>query len=106
MAGLGTLLRLRRRVLRHRLAELRRQSLLKIVVISVTEGPYMVLKHPHTFLSADIVAINKVDLADVMQVDPDDLAADIRAVNPKATVVKTSCSHGEGITEVIEALGL
>ena len=81
-------------------------SEVKIVVISITEGPYIVLKHPHTFLSADIVAINKVDLADVMQVDPDDLAADIRAVNPKATVVKTSCSHGEGITEVIEALGL
>ena len=35
MAGLGTLLRLRHQVLRHRLAELRRQSLLKIVVVSV-----------------------------------------------------------------------
>jgi hydrogenase nickel incorporation protein HypB len=81
-------------------------SEVKIVVISVTEGPYMVLKHPHTFLSADIVAINKVDLAEVLQVDPGDLAKDIRAVNPTATVVKTSCSRGVGIAEVVEALGL
>lgn len=81
-------------------------SEVRIVVISVTEGPYMVLKHPHTFLSADIVAINKVDLAEVLQIDPEDLATDIRTINPTATVVKTSCRRGVGITEVVEALGL
>src|SRR5208282_3598508 len=36
----------------------------RIVVVSVTEGPYMVKKHPHMFLGADVVVINKIDLAE------------------------------------------
>ncbi|MHA1917169.1 MAG: hydrogenase nickel incorporation protein HypB, partial [Candidatus Ranarchaeia archaeon] len=42
----------------------------RIVVISVTEGPYMVLKHPFTFINTDIVLINKIDLVKQMEVDP------------------------------------
>ena len=38
----------------------------RVVVISVTEGPWMVRKHPHMFLGAQIVVINKLDLAEVM----------------------------------------
>lgn len=41
----------------------------RLVVISVTEGPYMVLKHPMMFLDAQVVAINKIDLATAMDVD-------------------------------------
>ena len=40
----------------------------RVVVISVTEGPYMVKKHLHMFLGAAIVVINKSDLAEVMGV--------------------------------------
>ena len=35
----------------------------RLVVISVTEGPYMVLKHPFIFMDANVVVINKIDLA-------------------------------------------
>ena len=35
----------------------------RVVVISVTEGPWSVRKHPHMFLGAQIVVINKTDLA-------------------------------------------
>jgi len=78
----------------------------RLVVISVTEGPYMVLKHPMMFHGANSVAINKVDLADAMEVSPSNLKNDISRVNPKATVVFTDCRNMVGIPEVIRSLGL
>jgi len=78
----------------------------RIVVVSVTEGPYMVVKHPFIFMDADVVVINKVDLAQAMGVDVKKLEKDTRAINPKAKVVATNCRSGEGITGVIEALEL
>jgi len=78
----------------------------RLVVISVTEGPYMVVKHPMMFHDANSVAINKVDLANVMEVNPSNLKNDISRLNPKATVVSTDCRHMIGIREVISSLGL
>jgi hydrogenase nickel incorporation protein HypB len=78
----------------------------RLVVISVTEGPYMVLKHPMMFLGAKVVAINKVDLAKAMHVEPEKLSADVAKLNSKAVTVPTSCRNGKGIEEVIKALGL
>jgi hydrogenase nickel incorporation protein HypB len=78
----------------------------RLVVISVTEGPYMVRKHPHMFMGADVVAINKTDLAEVMGVDVVALSSDVNKVSPKARVVPTSCRTGNGIKEVISALDL
>jgi hydrogenase nickel incorporation protein HypB len=78
----------------------------RLVVISVTEGPYMVLKHPMMFLGADVVAINKVDLAEAMGVSPTKLMADVAKLNPKSVAVGTSCRNGVGVEKVVEALGL
>jgi len=78
----------------------------RLVVISVTEGPYMVVKHPMMFYEANSVAVNKVDLATAMGVNPTKLKDDISRVNPKATVVMTDCRNRIGITEVIHSLGL
>ena len=78
----------------------------RLVVISVTEGPYMVVKHPMMFYETNSVAINKVDLASAMGVNPTNLKADISRVNPKATVVLTDCRNMVGIREVIHSLGL
>lgn len=78
----------------------------RIVVISVTEGPYMVLKHPMTFARADVLVINKIELADAMDVDPSKLESDARKVKPQLKVVKASLRAGKGIDEVIDALDL
>jgi len=78
----------------------------RVVVVSVTEGPYMVVKHPFIFMEADVVAINKVDLAQAMGVNVKKLQTDVERVNPKARVVATNCRSGEGVKEVINALGL
>ena len=78
----------------------------RVVVISLTEGPYMVVKHPFTFMSADVVAINKMDLEEVLDVDADGLERDVNQVNPRAKVVRISCKTGMGIMEIAKALGL
>jgi len=78
----------------------------RVVVVSVTEGPYMVVKHPFIFMEADVVAINKVDLAEAMNVDVKQLGKDVKTINPKANVVATNCRTGEGVDGVTRALGL
>jgi hydrogenase nickel incorporation protein HypB len=78
----------------------------RIVVISVTEGPYMVIKHPFIFMEADVVAINKADLAKAMSVNIKQLENDVKTINPKAQVVVTNCRTGQGVDEVVKALEL
>jgi len=78
----------------------------RVVVVSVTEGPYMVVKHPLIFQMAHIAVINKVDLANAMGVDPDALVADALRVNPRLKVVKTNARAGQGIDEFVKALEL
>jgi hydrogenase nickel incorporation protein HypB len=66
----------------------------------------MVVKHPFIFAEANVVVINKVDLAKAMDVDVKKLEDDVKSINPNAKVVKTNCRIGEGISEVIKALNL
>jgi hydrogenase nickel incorporation protein HypB len=87
-------------------AEFKLGSEKRIVVVSVTEGPYMVVKHPFIFMEADVAIINKIDLAEAMGIDPSKLERDALTINPRIKVVRTSCRTGEGIDRVVEALGL
>lgn len=76
----------------------------RVVVISVTEGPWTVRKHPHMFLGAQIVVINKIDLAAAMEVKVDTLAADVHKLKPDVKVIPTSCKTGAGVDEVAAAI--
>ena len=69
----------------------------RVVVVSVTEGPWMVRKHPHMFLGSQVVVINKIDLADAMEVSVDQLIADVHALKPDIKVIPTSCKTGAGL---------
>lgn len=78
----------------------------RVVVISVTEGPYMAAKHPYMFMDADVVLINKIDLAQAMNVDPAVIEADLQQVKPGIPVVRTNCATGEGVDRALVALGI
>lgn len=78
----------------------------RIVVISVTEGPYMILKHPYIFKEADVIVLNKIDLAKAMKVSPSQLERDAHKINPRIPFIKTNALKGTGIPKVITALGL
>jgi hydrogenase nickel incorporation protein HypB len=76
----------------------------RVVVVSVTEGPWMVRKHPHMFLGAELVVINKVDLAEAMEVSVSELTKDVHRLKPDIAVIPTSCKTGTGLDEVAAAL--
>ncbi len=78
----------------------------KIVVVSVTEGPYMIRKHPLTIKRSDIVVVNKIDLAEVLEFDIDTLEQDIREVDANLPVYRVSSKTGEGLDDLIKGLGL
>jgi hydrogenase nickel incorporation protein HypB len=76
----------------------------RVVVVSVTEGPWMVRKHPHMFMGAQLVVINKTELADIMEVSVDQLIADVHKLKPDLRVIPTSCKTGAGIDDVVAAI--
>jgi hydrogenase nickel incorporation protein HypB len=78
----------------------------RMVVVSTTEGPYMVVKHPYIFMDADVLVINKKDLAGVMEVDVERLKQDALVIKPGLKVVFTNARTGEGIGDLITALEL
>lgn len=78
----------------------------RIVVVSTTEGPYMIQKHPYILMDASTLIINKIDLAEIMQVDPEKLKTDAHKIKPSLNVVFTNGRTGEGIQSLIQALNL
>lgn len=78
----------------------------RVVVISVTEGPYMILKHPFTFMNADVMVINKKDLAETMKIDTNQLERQAKDVKPDVEVAITNALTGEGVDELIRKLEL
>jgi hydrogenase nickel incorporation protein HypB len=78
----------------------------RLVVVSVTEGPYTLLKHPYIFKEADVIVLNKIDLAKAMKVNPTKLERDAKQVNPQVPIIRTDALKGIGISKVINALGM
>lgn len=71
----------------------------RAMVYAVTEGEEKPLKYPVMFRAADVVVVNKVDLLPHLDVDLDRFLANLRAVNPAATVIEASARTGEGVDE-------
>ena len=80
----------------------------RIVVTSVTEGPYHVKKHPHIFKIASMLVVNKIELADAMDVKLEDLEKDAINLNADIKVIFTSLKKEpyRGLDELILTLGL
>jgi hydrogenase nickel incorporation protein HypB len=78
----------------------------RLVVTSVTEGPYTLIKHPYIFREADVIVLNKIDLAKAMKVNPSQMERDARKINPHVPFIKTNAIRGIGIPKIIDALGL
>lgn len=78
----------------------------RVVVVSASEGTHVIEKHPAMFQSAGLVVLNKIDIARAVEVDLERPLADLRALRPELPVVRTNCLTGEGVEEVLSALGL
>jgi hydrogenase nickel incorporation protein HypB len=79
-------------------------SHIRMVVISVSEGDDTVEKHPLIFKDADIVVINKVDIAEAVGADENKMVDDVLKLNPSVVVIKSSLKTGQGIDEIINSI--
>jgi len=70
---------------------------LRVVVCSVAEGPEKPKKYPVMFNKANVVLINKIDLAEASRLDLKELTKNVREVNPHATIFALSSRTGEGL---------
>lgn len=77
-------------------------SHIRMVVISVSEGDDTVEKHPLIFKDADIVVINKIDIAEAVGADENKMVADVLELNPDVIVIKSSLKTGEGLDDIIK----
>lgn len=79
-------------------------SHMRIVVVSVTEGDDTVEKHPLIFQGADLVIINKVDLADAVGASTEKMVSDAKSLNPDVEVITSSLKEGKGLDRIILAI--
>lgn len=76
----------------------------RVVLMSVTEGEDKPLKYPVIFNDADLVVINKMDLAEAVGFQRQTALNNIRKVAPRAAVLDVSARTGEGMAAWLDWL--
>jgi hydrogenase nickel incorporation protein HypB len=66
-------------------------------LFSLTEGDDKAAKHPYLVETADLVLLNKVDLAPYLTFDRAGFEADVRLLNAAVPVLGVSAATGEGL---------
>jgi len=69
----------------------------KVVIFSVTEGEDKPIKYPHMFRAASLVIINKIDLLPHLDFNLASASANLKRVNPRATMLRLSARTGQGM---------
>ena len=77
----------------------------KVGLFSLTEGDDKAAKHPYLVTAADLILLNKVDLAPHLTFDRALFEADVRLLNPTVPILAVSATTGEGINEWVKWLG-
>jgi len=78
----------------------------RLIVVSITEGEWVVEKHPLLFKMSDIAVINKIDLKERLGTNVDKMISDAKKINPKIEVITTSAKTGENIEKLMNLMNL
>ncbi len=78
----------------------------RITIVSITEGEWVIEKHPMLFKMSDIAVINKIDLLERLGTNIDKMKKDAKSFNPNIKVITTSAKNNKNIDLLIEALEL
>lgn len=73
----------------------------KAMILSLPEGDDKPLKYPLMFATTDLVVVNKMDLAPLLDFSMETFVKRVRGLNPNVLIFKISCKTGEGIDEWI-----
>ena len=76
----------------------------KVGLFSLTEGDDKAAKHPYLVNAADLILLNKIDLAPYLTFDRAGFEADVRQLNATVTVLGVSATTGEGFDAWLEWL--
>ena len=79
---------------------------MRLIVVSTTEGEWVVEKHPMLFKMSDIAVINKIDLKERLGTDVDKMISDAKKINPQIDVITTSAKTGENIEKLMNLMNL
>ncbi|MGL5135334.1 MAG: hydrogenase nickel incorporation protein HypB, partial [Planktothrix sp.] len=71
----------------------------RVALLSVTEGEDKPLKYPTLFKTADVVIINKIDIAEVVGFDRELALNNIKKIVPQARIFEVSAKTGVGMKE-------
>ncbi|MBD3350222.1 MAG: hydrogenase nickel incorporation protein HypB [Candidatus Lokiarchaeota archaeon] len=74
----------------------------RIVIMSVSEGDHVVIKHPLLVKMSETLIINKIDLVDAMDADLDRMIKDAKSINPNINVIPISVKTGENVEKILE----
>ncbi len=77
---------------------------LRIVLVSVPEGPDKPSKYPKAFSSSQAFVISKCDLLPHFDFDCDSATADAKKINPHLEVMQLSSTKGEGMEAWLDFL--
>lgn len=72
---------------------------LRVALLSTTEGEDKPLKYPTLFKSADVVIINKIDLAEIVEFQRDLAWKNIQGIAPQAKIFEVSAKTGIGMKD-------
>jgi hydrogenase nickel incorporation protein HypB len=78
----------------------------RITVVSITEGEWVIEKHPMLFKMSDVAVINKIDLLERLGTDVEKMENDAKNFNPDIDVIMTSAKEGTNIDKLLEILEL
>jgi len=73
----------------------------RITVVSITEGEWVIEKHPMLFKMSDIAVINKIDLKERLGTNVDKMIKDAKDLNPNIKVITTSAKTGENLEKLL-----
>ena len=76
----------------------------RVLVVSVTEGEHVIIKHPLLVKMSEVIIINKIDLVPVLGTDLNRMVEDAKTINPKIKVITLSAKTGENFQEFLNFL--
>ena len=79
-------------------------SHINVVIASVPEGADKPYKYPAMFSGADVLLLNKMDLAEYMEFDVEYFRHGVEVLNPGVAFFPISCRTGEGLDAWIDWL--
>ena len=78
----------------------------RILIVSITEGEHVIIKHPLLVKQSEVIIINKIDLAEILGTDLQRMINDAKAINPRIEVIPLSAKTGQNMDKLMKVLEL